>query len=342
MSRTQAAPVSHGRRSDATSEKIAPMLALASAELPDDPQNWAFEPKWDGVRALVHWNGSRLRIDSRNQLDITSNYPELHDLADALGRHRLILDGEIVCPDPITGLPDFPRLTRRMHVSSPSDALVRSFPISLMLFDVLQSGRRSTLGLPFSRRREILEELTLIGPCWAVTPSRVGEGKAMLAAATQSRMEGVVAKQLNSVYQPGRRSPAWRKIKVIFGQELVIGGWIPEASGAVDRVGSLLLGYYDCPRRGAKPAFRYAGAVGTGFSDLTHARLVPQLRAVEQAICPFTDALPRKAGVRFTSPKLVAEIQYRRWPAGGSIQQASFKGLRTDKRPEEVVKEVNG
>lgn len=320
---------------------IAPMLATLSLDLPDDAENWAFEHKWDGVRALCFWDGSQFRLHSRNQLDITPNYPELHDLADALGkRRRVVLDGEIIAPDPVTGLPDFPRLTRRMHVANPSDTLRRSVPICFMLFDVLYQRGRSVMALPFSERRAMLEELTLRGPFWAATPTVVGEGAAMLESVKRNRMEGVVAKRLDSAYLPGRRSPDWKKIKVVFGQEFVVGGWIPEAGERHGRIGSLLVGYYDCPTAGnVRPAFRYAGSIGTGYSDSTHAQLVGKLQRLTRSDSPFADPIPGKAGVQFVDPELIAEIQYRRWPVGGSLQQASFKGLRTDKRPEEVVRE---
>lgn len=339
MSQLQAIRAPRARQSDAMPQSIAPMLAISSENLPVDQKHWAFEHKWDGVRALCFWDGSRLRLQSRNQLDITSNYPDLHILAESLGRERVILDGEIIAPDPVTSLPDFPRLTRRMHVAHPTEALLQRVPICYMLFDVLYRSGRSTMRLPYTHRREILEELTLRGPAWMVSPSQVGEGETLLEAARKTRMEGVVAKRLDSIYEPGHRSPAWKKIKVIFGQEFVIGGWIPEAGERQGRVGSLLLGYFDCAGPGRKAAFRYAGSVGTGYTDSTHAELAPMLRRLERPDSPFADPLPRKTGVRFVEPKLIAEAQYRRWPAGGSLQQASFKGLRTDKKPREVVKE---
>ena len=157
----------------------------------------------------------------------------------------------------------------------------------------------------------------------------------MLQSAQATGMEGVVAKQLDSRYEPGRRSPAWRKIKVIFGQELVIGGWIPQEQ-LPSHIGSLLMGYYE--GQGAQRRLRYAGRLGSGFSQAEHERLVGELSKIRRTTSPFGEAVPRR-DVIFVEPRLVAEVEYRRWPEGGMIQQAAYKGLRWDKSATEIVKE---
>ncbi|HSU66208.1 MAG TPA: non-homologous end-joining DNA ligase [Tepidisphaeraceae bacterium] len=317
---------------------IEPMLAVLS-ELPRDPAHWAFEYKWDGVRAISYWDGKRLTIQSRNRLDITRRYPELMDLGKALGKQSAILDGEIVALDE-NGRPSFPRLQKRMHAEGTDNIrrLSQEVPAWYVLFDVLWADGRSLIELPYSERRRILEELTVSGPAWQITPAHVGQGEAMLEAARKNKLEGVVAKRLDGVYEPGRRSPSWLKIKVIFGQELVIGGWVPEKNLHHDRVGSLLMGYYDCPAKGKAPIFHYAGSVGTGYNAATHAMLTRELKRRASEKNPFADPVPKK-DARFVTPDLVAEVEYRRWPAGGLIQQASFKGLREDKDARDVVKE---
>jgi bifunctional non-homologous end joining protein LigD len=313
---------------------IPPMLAVLS-NLPTDVGKYAFEYKWDGVRALTFWDGLKLRILSRNLLDITANYPELQALGRALGRKRAIFDGEIVALDE-RGLPSFPLLQNRMHVAHPEKSLVKKVPILYMLFDVLFAGPKPTLDLPYTDRREILERLTLKGPCWEISPAHVGEGPNMLESARRTGLEGVVAKRLDSRYEPGRRSPSWLKTKVIFGQEFVIGGWIPQVETLTSRIGSLLLGYYE--GEGRQKRLRFAGGVGSGFSEAEHAALVRELTALTRATSPFADPIPKK-GALYVDPRLVAEIEYRRWPAGGLVHQAAYKGLRWDKPAQDVVKE---
>lgn len=317
------------------------MLALLS-DLPPDEENWAFEYKWDGVRAISYWDGRALRIESRNLLDITRRYPELADLGPALGRGSAIVDGEIVALD-AAGRPSFPMLQKRMHAEGTDNIwrLKTQVPVLYVLFDVLWADGKSTMSLPYTERRRILEELTIVGPAWQMTPSHVGQGTAMLRAARNSGLEGVVAKRLDSIYEPGRRSPDWLKIKVVFGQEFVIGGWVPEKGIHHDRVGSLLLGYYECPSGGEQPRLRYAGSVGTGYNTALHAQLTKTLKQRRSDQNPFVDRVPKKDAV-FVKPDLVAEVEFRRWPEGGLVQQASFKGLRTDKPAMQVVKERHG
>lgn len=321
--------------------EIDPMLAV-HGELPQKPNDYAFEYKWDGVRAVAFWDGRRLKLHSRNRLDITRRYPELMDLGEALGKKPTILDGEIVALDE-NNRPSFPRLQRRMHAEGTERIarLSKEVPAWYVLFDVLWADGRSTMDMPYTERRRILEELTVSGPSWQITPAHVGQGEAMLRAAERNGLEGLVAKRLDSVYEPGRRSPAWLKIKVVFGQEFVVGGWVPEKGLHHDRVGTLLVGYYECPAKGKPARLRYAGGVGTGYTAALHSMLTRALAARRTDVNPFAGPVPKKDSI-FVKPELVAEVEYRRWPEGGMIQQASFKGLRTDKEAKSVVKEGQG
>ena len=319
---------------------VQPMLALLSAQLPSDGRNWAFEFKWDGVRALSYHDRASWRIESRNLLDITKRYPELLALRDALARREVILDGEIVAFDE-HDRPSFPLLQRRMHVNDPAQIarLAREVSICYVLFDVLYLDGQSLMSRPYSERRAILEDLKLSGPHWQITPARVNRAQHMLDAAREHGMEGVVAKKLDSRYEPGRRSNCWLKIKIIQRQEFVIGGWTRESTGLADRIGTMLIGYYD-----ADGKLHYAGHVGTGLVGADHPILVRQFEKLARPSNPFVEKLPaaRRGGSRimFLEPKLVAEVEYRRWPEGGMVQQAAFKGLRRDKPAKQVVKEV--
>lgn len=315
------------------------MLAVLSQRLPPDGKQWAFEYKWDGVRAIAFADQSSWRIESRNLLDITRRYPELLELHRSLAGRRAILDGEIVALDDLDR-PSFPRLQKRMHVNDAAHIarLVREVPILFVLFDVLHLDGKSLLSRPYSERRAILEELTLAGPSWQVTPSYVDRGQQMLDAATQNRLEGIVAKKLDSTYEVGRRSNCWLKLKIVGRQEFVIAGWTGESTGLADRIGTMLIGYHDCDGK-----LRYAGHVGTGLAGADHPVLVRQFEKLARASNPFAEKLPaaRRGGqkIHFLEPKLVAEVEYRRWPEGGLVQQASFKGLRRDKPAKLVVKE---
>ena len=323
---------------------IHPMLAVLAADLPSDPPQWAFEYKWDGVRALAYHDPAQKlwRIESRNLLDITRRYPELNALREALGQRSAILDGEVVALDD-ADRPSFARLQRRMHVNDPVQIarLVREVPILYVLFDLLHLDGRSLMDQPYSDRRAALEALTLSGPTWLVTPAHVGRGAEMLEAARQNALEGIIAKRIDSAYQAGRRSPAWLKIKIVQRQEFVIGGWTGESTGLAGRIGTMLLGYY-----GPDGNLHYAGHVGTGLSAADHPPLIRQFEKLAAAKSPFVEKLPaaRRGGMKihFLKPQLVAEVEYRRWPDGGLVQQASFKGLRRDKPAKQVVKEAPG
>jgi bifunctional non-homologous end joining protein LigD len=242
-------------------QHINPMLAVLST-LPPDPKPYSFEFKWDGVRALTYFDGRRLSMESRNLLDITPRYPELHPLADSLRGRRAILDGEVVALDE-NHRPSFPLLQQRMHLrdSGAIQRLMKQVPVYYIIFDLLYLDDQITVPLPFQRRRALLEGLNLSGPSWRTSPAVEGDGKSLYETAVAHAMEGIVAKKLDSPYEPGRRSPNWLKIKIVQSQEFVIGGWCPEKGDNHQRIGSLLLGYYE------QKKLRYAGSVGTGFAE---------------------------------------------------------------------------
>lgn len=318
-------------------EHVSPMLAVdcGAAELPPEPDRFGYEYKWDGMRAVCFWDGRSLRLESRNLLDYTGRYPELHAIGPALGDVPVVLDGEVVALD-AADRPSFARLQQRMKLTDPAAIArgARQVPVFYFVFDLLYLNGKPLLDLPLTERRARLEELTLAGPSWQVSPMHAGraEGAAMLKTARLHDLEGLVAKRLDSTYQPGARSPAWRKIKLVKRQEFIVGGWTDE-KGSSRGLGALVLGYYDPSSPGR---LRHAGNVGTGFTRADAAWLLPLLERHRSPVSPFAERLPKR-GVHFTTPSLVVEVEYRRWPPGGLIQHAAYAGVRHDKDPKDVT-----
>jgi bifunctional non-homologous end joining protein LigD len=317
-------------------ERVLPMLARSSADLPPNPKRWSFEVKWDGVRAIAYAQPGRLRLESRNLNEITDAYPEVRGVLDDLGMHEAVLDGEIVAFDE-RGKPSFERLQRRMHVRSPSAVkrLMTGVPVVYAIFDLLYLDGHSLMELPYTERRSRLEGLGLGGRAWRVPGVHAGEGERLLEATSEQGLEGIVAKRLDSHYEPGRRTGAWLKIKNTLRQEFVIGGWLPGEGRRSKRIGALLMGYYD------GPALVYAGRVGTGFTDATLDDLSSRLAPLRRDSSPFDRGprLPREAV--FVEPRLVAEVEFREWTEEGVMRAPSFKGLRDDK-PATAVNEEDG
>jgi len=325
-----------GKRRDAEPlpSLIRPMLAVAG-ELPADRDeaSWAFEMKWDGVRAVVYVDGD-VRVMTRNDREVAATYPELAGLAGAVDG-PVILDGEIVALD-AQGRPSFGELQARMHVQRPSAALRAQVPVSLLLFDVLHAGGQRQLSMTYDQRRSVLEDLGLDGPHWATPPAFHGDGAAAMEVSKAQGLEGVLAKRRDSGYLPGRRSRDWLKAKHIRMQEVVVGGWSPGEGRRAGGIGSLLLGVNDDAGR-----LIYAGHVGTGFSQQVLADLGARLGRLERRTPPFADEVPRAhaRGARWVSPTLVGEVAFSEWTRDGRLRHPTWRGLREDKSPDEVVRE---
>jgi bifunctional non-homologous end joining protein LigD len=316
-------------------QRLEPMLAR-SGELPRGDRGWAYEIKWDGVRAIAYSRPGELVLQSRNLNDITDRYPELGRLNRALSSHSAILDGELVAFDD-EGRPSFSALQRRMHIGSPAQArrLARSAPVTYVLFDLLWLDGHSLMPLPYAERRSRLRELRLQGASWQTPDHVVGHGAAVLEASAERGLEGIVAKRLDSTYQPGLRTASWIKIKNSASQEVVIGGWMPGKGRRSKRIGALLVGVHE---RGG--GLRYAGRVGTGFTERELDRLAGLLEPLRRSTTPFATGPPSPPrGAIFCEPLLVAEVEFREWTSSGSLRQPSYKGLRDDKPASQVVRE---
>jgi bifunctional non-homologous end joining protein LigD len=316
--------------------QLAPMMAVAGA-LPRDDEGWAFEMKWDGVRALAYLDGGQLRLASRTGRDITIAYPELAAPGSAADS-PLLLDGEVVAFE--DDRPSFAQLQQRMHVTSAAQAarLSSRIPVSYLIFDVLHAAGHPLLDLPYWQRRELLERLDLASGdgTWQVPPSFTSyAGTDVLAVSRDHGLEGVVAKRLNSVYQPGRRSPDWRKVKNVYRQEFVVGGWRRGQGGRAGQIGSLLLGVQ------GPGGLQYAGHVGTGFTEQALLLLGSRLAALVRAGSPFAEQIPRDhaRGAVWVQPLLVVDVAFAAWTPEGRLRAASYQGLRDDKDPTEVIRE---
>ena len=312
-------------------ERLVPMLAKLS-KLPEDDGGWAYEIKWDGVRAVAYAAKTGVRLESRNLNDVTPRYPEVQGLAEALGKTDAVFDGEVVAFDE-QGRSSFERLQGRMHLTRGVEARAKLVPVVYCIFDLLWIDGEDLMRLPYTERRERLEGLNLDGPAWRVPSYSTGNGEQLLSASAEQNLEGIVCKRLDSPYEPGRRGGTWLKVKNTRSQELVIGGWTPGEGRRAGRLGALHLGYYDDGK------FRYAGKVGTGFTEKELDRLEAIMRPLTRDTSPFEGEPHPPRGTYYVDPVLVAEIDFTEWTSQRMLRHPSYKGLRDDKRALDVVLE---
>jgi bifunctional non-homologous end joining protein LigD len=310
-------------------ERLEPMLAR-TGPLPGDDENWAFEIKWDGIRAIAFVQGGRLTLHARSGRDVTARYPELRPIAAALAGREVILDGEVVAFD--GARPSFQKLQSRMHLTSEHAVrrLARDDPVHYIAFDLLYLDGRSLMDLRYDERRAKLGELELQGPTWQAPAHHVGDGAVLLELTRAQQLEGVIAKRLDSPYTPGRRTSAWVKVKNIGTTDVVIGGWLPGEGGRSGRLGALVIGIPD-----EEGVLRYSGRVGTGFTQAELLRLGGMLDELATDESPFVGRQPPKL-TRFVEPRLVARVEFTERTQGGTLRQPSYKGIRDDVPPEDV------
>lgn len=309
---------------------MRPMLATAGA-LPEGP-GWAYELKWDGVRVLADRTPDGLRLTSRSERDVTDTYPELagfgEQVADAL------FDGEVVAMD--SGRPSFAALAPRMHVRNAAQArrIAAEAPVTFLVFDILRLYGVDLTDRPYGERRRTLERLDLGQGTWMIPPS-FDDGPATVRACREQSLEGVVAKRLNSVYRPGRRSPDWVKVKLMRKQEFLVCGFEQGSGGRAEQIGALVLGYH------AGDGVHYAGQVGSGLGDAALRELDRLLKPLRRADPPFAEELPQadRRGVIWCEPRVVVEVQFGEWTPAGRLRFPTYQGLRNDKDPQEVIRE---
>jgi bifunctional non-homologous end joining protein LigD len=331
-------PAGGGGRSDGSGwpvppEGLRPMLAVAAASLPAEP-GWTFEPKWDGYRGIGTLGAGALHIASRRGTDMATWFPELASLADAIGGHRAVIDGELVAFDP-EGRPDFAALQHRMlarrrgpgvlaRTGRPGSTMVT--PVLYMVFDLLGLDGRLLLNRPWAERRARLEALDLHGPAWRTSPSFPDQGPQVWAATGQQDLEGVVAKRVASPYRPGRRHPDWRKKSHEQQGLFLIGGYLPGAAG----VQQLLVG-----ARLPDGGLRHVATVEAGLVASSRRRLAARLAELHTGASPFAGPIsPGPWGARsprierpvWVRPELAVRIAYH-GTEGRQLRHPRYAGL---------------
>jgi bifunctional non-homologous end joining protein LigD len=302
---------------------LDPMLATHGSVTKLTASQWAFEAKWDGYRLLVDADHGEVRLRSRSGRDLTDEFPQLGSLAVDLSEHHAVLDGEVVALD-ASGVPRFSEMQNR----------ARATRIEFRAFDLLYLDGRSLLRAKYRDRRKLLETLASAGGL-NVPDLLSGDGAEALEYSRKRQWEGVVAKKRDSTYQPGRRSASWVKDKYWNTQEVVIGGWRAGEGGRTSGIGSLLMGIPTAD------GLQFAGRVGTGFTERDLASLKKTLGPLRVNESPFNARLSGQdaKGVTFVKPTLVGEVRYSEWTSDDRLRQPSWRGLRPDKDPGQVIRE---
>jgi bifunctional non-homologous end joining protein LigD len=291
--------------------------------------DWLLERKFDGERCVAYKDGSEVRLESRAAKDLTGTYPEVRAAIAGQRDRGLVLDGEVVAFD--GDQTSFSRLQQRLGVTDPSPERVAAYPVVFCVFDLLELDGDDLRGTPLLERRARLTAAIRPGAALRVSEAWSDESERRFAQACRAGWEGLIAKRAQAPYASGR-SRDWLKLKCVWEQEFVIGGYTDPAGARTD-FGALLVGYYEDGQ------LKYAGKVGTGYSAATLRDLGSRLRELETSESPFVDARPIPRGTHWTRPELVAQIGFAEWTNDGRLRQPRFLGLRDDKGPAEVLRE---
>jgi bifunctional non-homologous end joining protein LigD len=318
---------------------IHPMLATLVDE-PFNGDDWFFEIKWDGYRAIAFLEGDRLRLVSRNQNDLTKAYPELQEIPQHIRARTAILDGEIVALD-AQGRPSFGLMQQRTGVGEGGHRIRRTrddIPVVYYVFDLLYLDGYNLMRVDLEKRKELLASIVTPSDCLRFSDHYAGHGIDVFHAAAEKGLEGIVAKQRRSCYEP-KRSREWLKIKITRRQECVIGGYT-DPRGSRENFGSLVLGLYDDQDR-----LVHVGHAGSGFTGQSHAEMWRRLEKLKVTHSPFFGKVESTRPVHYVRPELVAEIKFTEWThegESGTIKMRApvFQGLRFDKTPKECRFEI--
>ncbi|MGH8200089.1 MAG: non-homologous end-joining DNA ligase [Steroidobacteraceae bacterium] len=309
-------------------DTLAPMLAMTGEAARSDI-DWRFEPKLDGYRVIAFIADTKVRLQSRRGIDLTPQFPEIVTELAGFGGEHMILDGEIVALGP-DGRPSFNALQNRAQRRGEKDIAEaqRQSPAILVCFDLLHFAGVNLRSAPYVERRRYLSQCLL--PSAHIQLIHAGEdAEALYAAAIASGYEGVVAKRLDSIYQPGQRVTAWRKVRPVRSAEFVIGG-CTQGKGARESLGALLLGYWQ------DGALKYAGHVGSGLDDAAVAELTRRTRDLKVKRSPFAVKPPIHRPTTWLEPRLVAEVNFSDWTPAGLLRAPVFARLRDDVPPQSI------
>jgi bifunctional non-homologous end joining protein LigD len=307
-------------------------IALMLATLTDRRafgDDWLLERKFDGERCVARKNGAEVRLESRTAKDLTATYPEVRAAVAGQRNVDLLLDGEVVAYD--GEQTSFSRLQQRLGVTNPSGERVAAYPVVFCVFDLLEADGVDLRGEPLLERRARLSRALRPTAALQLSEAWRDDSQRRFAEACRAGWEGLIAKRAQAPYVPGR-SRDWLKLKCVWEQEFVIGGYTDPAGSRTD-FGALLVGYYE------DGTLRYAGKVGTGYTAAVLGDLGLRMRELEAPESPFVDALPVPRATHWIRPELVAQIGFAEWTTGGRLRQPRFLGLREDKRPTEVLRE---
>jgi len=304
-------------------EVIQPMLAT----LADDPfssPEWIFETKWDGFRSVCFVRNGKTRFVSRNQIDMTPQYPELAEVAKQIDANEAILDGEIVALDK-AGMPRFQLLQPRVGRKSGIEALRGQGHIVYYVFDLLYVDGSDLTPCPVVERKQVLENILRPASFIKLSEHIAADGEAFFKQIEKFHLEGMIAKRASSAYLQ-KRSKDWLKIKTVVRSEVVVGGYT-EPRGSRSHFGALVVGLY---RDGE---LRYVAHVGGGFNQRTLGRIFKLMQPLKTKNSPFVDAPKTNEPVQWLKPKLVAEVKFSEWTADRRLRHPVFIGLRDDKKP---------
>ncbi len=321
-----------GARKTAMLSVIKPMLATLVDEPFSDP-DWLFETKWDGVRAVCFIKKGRARFVSRNQIEMTAQYPELANIADCIHGSEAILDGEIVALDE-QGVSRFQLLQRRLGRKNEGEIrqLASKTRIAYYVFDLIFLDGFDLTNCNLVNRKAILERILKSSKNVRYSDHIIGEGEKLYAEVAKVPLEGMIAKRMSSIYVQ-RRSMEWLKIKTVQQQEVVIGGYT-EPRNSRSFFGALVVGLYKDGK------LHYVAHTGGGFNQKTLEQVYQLLQPLKVKDSPFVEAPKTNEPVQWVKPKLVAQVKFSEWTADQRMRQPVFLGLRRDKKPEECTFEV--